>query len=97
MAIWEQTEKVLFGLHLVPRYPDKPIGLVESEKSALICSAFTEPESVLYLATAGQSNLTIAMLEPLLIRNKSIVLIPDKDSFDKWSAIREQKTAYEIG
>lgn len=84
-----EPKRCLFGLHLIDRYPKAEIRIVESEKSALICSAFTEPESVLYLATAGQSNLTIAMLEPLLIRNKSIVLIPDKDSFDKWSAIRD--------
>ena len=84
-----EPKRCLFGLHLIDRYPKAEIRIVESEKSALICSAFTEPEKVLYLATAGQSNLTIAMLEPLLIRNKSIVLIPDKDSFDKWSAIRD--------
>jgi hypothetical protein len=28
----------LFGLHLIDKFPDKPIALVESEKSAFICS-----------------------------------------------------------
>lgn len=79
----------LFGLHLIDKYPKAEILIVESEKSALICSMFTEPEKHLYLATAGQSNLTIDMLRPLLIRNKNIVLIPDKDSYEKWSNIRD--------
>ncbi len=84
-----EPKRCLFGLHLIDRYPKAEIRIVESEKSALICSAFTEPHQILYLATAGQSNLTIDMLTPLLLRNRNIALIPDKDSFDKWSAVRD--------
>ena len=77
----EQTEKVLFGLHLVPRYPDKPIGLVESEKSALIC-AVRYPEYV-WLATGGCGNLQAQKLRPLM--NRRIVVFPDSGEYQKWS------------
>ena len=35
---WTLTQ-CLFGEHLLALYPDKPVALVESEKSAVICAA----------------------------------------------------------
>ena len=76
----EQTEKVLFGLHLVPRYPEKTICIVESEKSALVC-ALRYPEH-LWLATGGCGNLQVEKLRPLL--NRRLIVYPDAGECDKW-------------
>lgn len=76
-----QTEKVLFGLHLTTRYPEKTIGIVESEKSALVC-ALKYPE-YLWLATGGCGNLQASKLRPLMDRR--LVIYPDSGEFQKWT------------
>ena len=58
-----ETEKVLFGLHLLPRYPDKSVCIVESEKTAIVC-ACRYPQN-LWLATGGCGNLQSEKLQPL--------------------------------
>ena len=75
-----QTEKVLFGLHLIGRYPEKTVCIVESEKSALIC-ACQYPEH-LWLATGGCGNLQASKLQPLM--NRRIVVYPDSGEYRKW-------------
>ncbi len=77
----EQTEKVLFGLHLLPRYPDKTVCLVESEKTALICACHYP--QYLWLATGGCGNLQQQKLRPLM--NRTIVVYPDSGEYQKWS------------
>lgn len=77
----EQTEKVLFGLHLITRYPEKTICIVESEKSALVC-ALKYPE-YLWLATGGCSNLQASKLLPLMDRR--LVIYPDSGEYQKWT------------
>ena len=74
------TEKVLFGLHLVSRYPEKTSCIVESEKSALVC-ALRYPE-YLWLATGGCSNLQASKLQPLMKRR--LVIDPDSGEYTKW-------------
>lgn len=76
----EQTEKVLFGLHLISRYPEKTICIVESEKSALVC-ALRYPE-YLWLATGGCCNLQSSKLLPLMDRR--LVIYPDSGEYQKW-------------
>ena len=52
---WQFTQ-CLFGEHLLPQHPDKPIALVESEKTAIICSGLMP--QYLWLATGGKSQLS---------------------------------------
>lgn len=84
-----QLETCLFGQHLVDAFKDAEICLVESEKSALICSAFTEPTERLWMATAGKSGLTRKKLQPLIDRKRYIVIYPDKDGYNEWKAMAE--------
>ena len=79
----------LFGLHLVDTFPKAEICIVESEKSALICSAFTDPRKRLWMATAGKSALTAERLQPLMDRERNIVLYPDYDAHEQWQQFRE--------
>lgn len=71
----------LFGEHLLSQYPNKIVNLVESEKTAIICT-INKPDE-LFLATGGIQNLrqeTIGVL-----RNRKTVVFPDKGSaYDVW-------------
>ena len=49
------TRKCFFGEHLLSLYPDKPVAIVESEKSAVFCSC-VYPQFV-WLATGGCGGL----------------------------------------
>lgn len=71
----------LFGLHLVKEYPDKPIVVVESEKTALIGS-IVEP-GFIWLSVGGKQNFGANML--CAIKDKRITAIPDADGITEWS------------
>ena len=75
-----ETEKVLFGLHLLPRYPDKTVCIVESEKTALICACHYP--DCLWLATGGCGNLQERKLLPL--KGRKLVIYPDSGEYEKW-------------
>lgn len=77
---WELTQ-CLFGEHLLKRYPDKPVGLVEAEKTAIICSILI-PDCV-WVAVGGKSNLGDKV--DILSRRK-VVAFPDIDGYDAWVA-----------
>lgn len=65
----------LFGEHLIdlPKNKNKTIILVESEKTAIVCSMHL-PEYV-WLAYGGINGLTKAKLKPLI--GRKIILVPD--------------------
>lgn len=73
-------KQCLFGEHLITTWPDKPIAIVESEKTAIISSVFMP--SYNWLATGGVQNLNKAMFNPL--QGKKIVLFPDVNQYHKW-------------
>jgi len=76
----------LFGAHLIPKYPTKVVGIVESEKTALIC-AVSAP-SLLWLATGGKSKLTPGRLAPL--KGRKILIFPDIDGVEAWEQKAEE-------
>ena len=76
---WQLTQ-CLFGEHLLPQHPDKTAALVESEKTAIICSAMMP--QYLWLATGGKSGLTSERLSSL--KGRKIIVFPDIDAFKDW-------------
>ena len=66
--------------HLLPQHQDKTIALVESEKTAIICSAMMP--QYLWLATGGKSGLTSERLSSL--KGRKIIVFPDIDAFKDW-------------
>ncbi len=80
------VEHCLFGLHLTKYFPKAEICLVESEKSALLCSAFTDPNERLWLATGGMQFFKLQQLQPLIDAHRDIVLYPDIDGYDEWES-----------
>ena len=80
-AVKEDFElvQVFFGEHLVKNYPDKPVALVESEKTAILMSVF-EPEYT-WIASGGANMLNSYRL----LRLPRLDLVsPDEGEFDNW-------------
>jgi hypothetical protein len=76
-------KQIFFGEHLLSKFPNKTIAIVESEKSAIIASLCL-PEFV-WLATGSKQWLKTERLERL--GQRQIILYPDGDAFDLWQGI----------
>jgi Domain of unknown function (DUF6371)/Zinc beta-ribbon finger, putative len=74
-------QQCLFGLHLISEYKNYTIGLVESEKTAVIMSVLNP--SILWLATGSKTNLKEQLLKP--IKHFNIVAYPDKTEYIDWN------------
>jgi hypothetical protein len=72
--------KCLFGEHLLAQYPDKAIGIVESEKTSIIASMFNQ--NYLWLATGGKANLQPERL--IALSNRKVILFPDFGAEESW-------------
>lgn len=70
----------LFGEHLLIKHPNKNVALVESEKTAVICS-MAIPEYN-WLAAGGKSQLSVEKMK--VLRGKRVVAFPDVDGFEEW-------------
>ena len=78
-------ETVFFGEHLLSQFPNKKIGVVEAEKTALICSmVFKDSLSDFIWLSAG--SLGMMQLERLKrLGNRERFLFPDSNAFLQWS------------
>ena len=75
-------KQCLFGEHLLAKSPNMPVGIVESEKTAIICSAFVL--DILWLATGGMNGCFNADTMSVL-KNRNVTLFPDLGAFDIWN------------
>ena len=77
----------LFGMHLMNRYPNATINIVESEKTALImATAYGNLDKNLWLACGGLEFLKVEALRPLIESGRRVWVWPDKDGVEKWKA-----------
>lgn len=76
---WELSQ-CLFGEHLLPLRPTADIRLVESEKTAIICSIYA-PQYI-WLATGGKSQLNPEKLK--VLQGRKVVAYPDLDAHNEW-------------
>ena len=77
----EELKQCLFGEHLLAKYPDKPVALVESEKTAVILSRIYPDH--LWLATGGSQGIkSDERLAPL--HGRKVLLIPDNGQYWNW-------------
>ncbi len=76
-------KQIFFGEHLLPINPNKPIAIVEAEKTAIIAS-LCFPEFV-WLGSNSKTWLKVERLQRL--KNRQIILYPDADGFDLWQGI----------
>ena len=78
-----KLDQCLFGEHLLDKYPNASVGIVEAEKTALIARLFVP--DVLWIATGGLAELKVSKVLPLAGRN--VTLWPDLgEGFTTWSA-----------
>ena len=86
---WKATH-CLFGLHQIRQRPDDTICIVESEKTAVICSQ--KVKDCVWMATGGIGELNLEHLKAL--QGHKVILYPDTDTtgetFDKWRNIAWQ-------
>ena len=75
-----------FGEHLLadPRYKDKPVAIVEGEKSCLIASV-VEPRFI-WMACGG-NGLNLNRIYPAMVQKRKIFIFPDMDMMPKWKEI----------
>lgn len=73
-------EQCFFGEHLL-KDKIKPIAIVESEKTAILCSMYLPDFN--WLAVGSLTNLNKAKCE--VLRDRNVVLFPDLNGFEKWS------------
>lgn len=75
---WNLTQ-CLFGEHLLKLYPDKPVIMVEAEKTAVIGS--TVMPEFLWVATGGKGQMNDRVE---VLAGRDILALPDYDGYDKW-------------
>lgn len=73
-------KQCLFGEHLLKENLTKKVGLVESEKTAIISSVFMP--DMIWIATGGKGNLKVENCEAL--KGRDIILYPDLGAYDQW-------------
>src|SRR5690606_34441643 len=73
-------KQCLFGLPLI-KESNKPIAIVESEKTAIISSLYLP--QLTWLACGGIGNLNKEVCAPL--NGRKVILYPDLSAFDKWT------------
>ncbi|MGY0393308.1 DUF6371 domain-containing protein [Bizionia sp. KMM 8389] len=74
-------QQCLFGLHNLTECNTKTIGIVESEKTAVIMSIIRR--DIIWMATGSKSNFKAKLLKPL--KGRKIIAFPDKTEFDIWN------------
>ena len=74
-------KQCLFGQHLLRESISKPIGVVESEKTAIVMSIL-RPEFV-WLATGSKHGFKYEILK--VLRGHRVIAFPDKGEYDFWS------------
>ena len=78
-----------FGEHLLPYIRDKPVAIVESEKTAILATHYLP--QYLWLATGGKcSCLNREAIKAL--RDREVMLVPDLNATDDW---RKKLTLFE--
>jgi hypothetical protein len=80
-----EARQCLFGEHLLSRYPNATVNIVESEKTAIImATAYGNSSSSVWMACCGASNITRERLAPLIYQGRKVMLYPDRDGIDYW-------------
>ena len=77
-----KLKQCFFGEHLLKKYPDKVVGILESEKSCLIASCY-HPE-ILWLGSGGVDGLRKKMD---VLKGRKVVLFPDLKKFEQWDEV----------
>jgi hypothetical protein len=70
-----------FGEHLLRQYPNKPVAIVEGEKTAVIGSMIYKDFN--WLAAGNLNGLSVSKSE--VLKDKYVTLYPDSGCMEKWT------------
>ena len=85
----------LFGEHLLNECPNKPVAIVESEKTAILCAAYCPDFN--WLASGNLNNLSAKRVQRL--KGKKVTLYPDAGAYHIWKEKADQLidvTSFEV-
>lgn len=82
----------LFGEHLLSKYPNNPIALVEAPKTAVYCTLYfglpKTPESIIWLAVYNKSSFSFDKLK--VLQGREVFIFPDLSAdgstFSEWES-----------
>lgn len=78
-----EFQSCFFGEYQLALNPDKPVCIVESEKTAVVCSVYFP--KYLWLATGGAHGAKWTNAETCkVLKGKKVLLVPDIDKHDLW-------------
>lgn len=87
-------QQCYFGEHLLPQYQQAKVVIVESEKTAALMSAYTDPNKWVWLASGGSQGLQNADKNKALA-GREVWLCPDNKQYYRWLGIAN-KNAWHI-
>lgn len=76
-----ELRQCFFGEHLLAREPLMPVGIVESEKTAVIASGYFP--GLIWLGAGNKEGLS-SMLKCNVLQNRKILLFPDLNAYELW-------------
>ena len=80
-----------FGMHLLNKYPNATVNIVESEKTALLMAiAYGNHATQVWMACGGLEMLSRERMKPIIDQGRKVVLYPDRDGIAKWKAKTKQ-------
>ena len=83
----ERVGQCFFGEHLLAEFPDLPVGIVESEKSAIIASFYLP--GYVWLACGGKDGM-FGKADLDIFKDRKVVLFPDLGMKENWEGKAEK-------
>ena len=80
-ALWKE-HRCVFGEHLLRAYPNNPVIIVESEKTAIVCAMLFA--SYLWLATGGCDHFNSLVQIKAYLNTRTTYILPDKGQYNNW-------------
>ena len=79
-------QQCFFGAHLLLKYPEKPVIIFESEKTAIIAAVYAGVlfDGAICLAAGGVESLTPEKFDAL--KGRRVCLAPDSGALEKWKS-----------
>lgn len=74
-----EMRQVFFGVHLIDYFKNYKIGIVESEKTALLCDLFFD-EKIVWISSGGLQGISEKKFKDLI--GKEVILFPDLSAKD---------------
>lgn len=91
----QEAQLTFFGMHLLNRYPQAPVCIVESEKTAVLMAiAYGNHPLQVWMACGGLEMLSRERLKPIIEQGRKVVLYPDRDGIEKWR-IKAERLHYD--